>query len=339
MSDQPLSGEYAAWSASALKCHGDGLNALRSIEMGNDKWPGWKEAKDANQKYFPVSECWVSGLCPYMADGGKDKLVCKPSATLTFQLANSIKLGATAYFTTTSFRSVKQLFSSLAIIRSVAERAGAHITNIPMKLVLAPFKTAHNGIVAQQYGVSLELRAQDSERLRLLLTESEWKPSGATKMLAAPTEEEDVIEISASEMSNEFYPEAEFEDAEVAESEQPKAATEKKTSELAEKLKAKREAPPSPPIVEPSPEVKAAQQTNQAPDEWARRTYDTFAAVLGTEKYIKCCGDVSPDDINASNYSAIWDRMKAAKGKLDTEAAAQTGTPATAAPSSGGELF
>ena len=247
MGDSPLFQEYQAWSATELKCHGDGLNAERILALGNPQWPGWKEAKEANEKYFPVSECFVSGLCPYAADGGRDKLVCKPMTTLTFQLAKSIRLGATAYFTSTGFRTAKNLFSSLELIRDIAERVGSGIANTPLKLVLAPFRTAHNGIVATQYGVSLELRTEGVRALQVLLAESAWKkPTGSPRMITAADEPD----LMPSEMTPEFYPEATFEDDE--EGQQPAAETTasssvaasetaKKTEALAERLKEQKE--------------------------------------------------------------------------------------------------
>lgn len=327
MGDNPLSGEYQAWSATELKCHGDGLNALRLVQLGNDKWPGWKEAVDAKEKYFPVSECYTSGLCPYAQEGGKDKLACKPSATLTFQLANSIRLGATAYFTTTSFRSVRQLFSSLGIIQSIAERAGASIANTPLKLVLAPFRTNHNGIAATQYGVSLELRTQDVQKLRALLAEAAWKPS-PPRMIAAT---EEITDISAAEMTAEFHPDAEPDfDGEEPASSGIAAATDAKTEELGAKLKAKREKTEVKPEVKPEikPETVNTNQTVSVtvepapvPDNpWPKRATDTFLMTLGPDLFNevmeKTLGTSSLTAINPGNYKKLWEAMGAAKARM-----------------------
>ncbi len=355
MGDNPLSGEYQAWSATELKCHGDGLNALRIIQLGNDQWPGWKEATAAKEKYFPVSECYTSGLCPYAQEGGKDKLACKPSATLTFQLANSIRLGATAYFTTTSFRSVRQLFSSLGIIQSIAERAGASIANTPLKLVLAPFRTNHNGIAATQYGVSLELRTQDVQKLRALLAEAAWKPSPPRMISQA----EEITDISATEMSAEFHPEAEpdFDGEEITQSSGIAAATDNKTEDLAEKLKAKREpkakvvdfAPPDKPAEGP-PSIKqndgarapilggiaganipavdpAAPAPLESDNLWPSRATQTWLLTLGADRFndalMAAIGTHSLAAINNGNRLKVWECMAAAKAKMPVE----TGPP------------
>jgi recombination directionality factor gp3-like protein len=256
MSDVPLSGEYQAWSATELKCRGDGANALRVLSMGNAQWPGWQDAKDAGEKYFPIADkCWLSGQCPYAQEGGQDKLVCKPGTTLNFQLAANMRLGATAYFHTTSIRSTQQIFSGLYTIRMLVERAGGSIVGLPLKLVLAPFRSNHNGIPAIQPGVGLELRAADMHSLRKAIAESAWSPkqiSAAPKMIEGTTEEEDVIvtdapmeDVSAPGIAAEFYPDFDdedgaTEDATAAPVSTASAAaaskTEEKAAALAEKL-------------------------------------------------------------------------------------------------------
>lgn len=232
MGDNCFNGEYQMWGAAELKCHGDGLDALRVLSLGNAKLPGWQEAKDKGERYFPISQCFTNG-CPYAADGK-----CKPGATLNFQLANSMRMGATAYFHTTSIRSTYQIFSALETIKTVAERGGASIIGLPLKMVLAPFRSNHDGIPATQYGVSLELRASDMATLRRKLSEAAWTPqplNAAPKMLDAV---EELSDVSAPGIVAEFYEgEVEFEDAEMSPMQE---ATSTKTSELAEKLAAKR---------------------------------------------------------------------------------------------------
>lgn len=254
MSDAPFSGEYQAWSVTELKCRGDGENALRVISMGGPTWPGWQEAKEAGEKYFPVSQCWLSGQCPYMQEGGKDKLVCKPGTTLNFQLTANMRLGATAYFHTTSIRSTQQIFSALYTIRMLVERAGGTIVGLPLKLVLAPFRSNHNGIAAIQPGVGLELRASDMQGLRKAIAESAWSPrqvSATPKMIEAGSDEDDVIvtdapmeDVSAPGIAAEFYPDFEDDGEAVTETvvEVPSASasaaekTQEKGAALAEKL-------------------------------------------------------------------------------------------------------
>lgn len=352
MGENPLYGEYQAWSATELKCHGDGLSALRLIQLGNDKWPGWKEASDKKEKYFPVDECFVSGLCPYAQEGGKDKLVCKPMTTLSFQLANSIRLGATAYFTTTSIKSASQLFSSLEMIKTIAAMAGSGIANTPMKLVLAPFKTNHNGIAATQYGVSLELRTQDVKTLRAMLTESSWKPAPAMRMLAEATEEP---LQTATEMVAEFHPEAgadpQFDEGEEVEdpggaAASAAAATDKKAEDLKGKLAAKREAAapvvaatPATPAPAPAPTAPSSSTDAEKDAKWRQRLIDQYVAKLGAEKFHamiqKELGpDSDIDSVTTLNYQPIWKAMEAeVNGGMVAVA-----TPSTA-PVKDGNLF
>lgn len=332
MGDNPLFGEFQAWSATELKCHGDGMNALRVLSLGNDTWPGWKDAGEAKERYFPVSQCFESGVCPYAQEGGKDKLVCKPMATLSFQLANSIRLGATAYFTTTSFRSIRQLFSSLEVIRSIASRAGSGIANTPMKLVLAPFRTNHNGMGATQYGVSLELRTQDVQTLRDLLNASSWKPT--EPRLLAPAAEEEItgLDITAAEMVREFVPDApEFEDDEPEGVGTPAAvtaqvATENKTDALAEKLKAKRGPVPPEATTAVAPEPMPAPVTGTRPvmpdsrdASWVMRIRDKWVEELGYPEFKAVLHSVTGSEDMGSicyeNHKRIWDAMEKAKAK------------------------
>ncbi len=310
MAENPLFQQYQAWSATELKCSGDGTDAQRLIELGNDNWPGWKEASAAKLKNFPVTQCWVSGLCP-IAEKGE----CKPTSVLTFQLANDIRVGATSYFTTTSIRSAIQLASSLASIRGLAERVGAGISNTPLKMVLAPFRTNHDNKPATQYGVSLELRSQDVKKLRQLLAESAWKPG--SRLLTAAAEEPDMPEeITPEAMVAEFTDEPQYEEDAPAETKKPEpmaAKTEDKTSELAAKIAAP--APADAPV-----------------NPWPQRTRDTYAGKLGTDNYLAViakAGLGTDEEVNPQNYKKVWDAMNAAVAKL----------PKETAPGESGDLF
>lgn len=334
MAENPLFQQYQAWSATELKCSGDGVAAQRILEMGNDKWPGWKEANAAKQKTFPVTECWVSGLCP-IAEKGE----CKPTSVLTFQLANDIRVGATSYFTTTSIRSAIQLASSLASIRGLAERVGAGISNTPLKLVLAPFRTNHDNKPATQYGVSLELRSQDVQKLRQLLAESAWKPG--SRLLSAGEPAEMPTEITPEAMVAEFTDEPQFED-DAVETQKPEPMAEKtqeKTSALAEKIRGKQTAPATDGGVRQADlQQQAAAKDPAAPapanapaNPWPSRTRDTYAMKLGTDLYIAALtklGFISDEEVNPQNYKKVWDAMNAAMAGMpkDKTEASPTGS-------------
>lgn len=345
MAENPLFQQYQAWSATELRCSGDGVLAQRLVQLGNKDWPGWAEAEAAKQKTFPVTECWVSGLCP-IAEKGE----CKPTSVITFQLANDIRVGATSYFTTTSIRSAVQLSSSLASIRALAERVGAGISNTPLKLVLAPFRANHDNKPATQYGVSLELRSQDVKKLRQLLAESAWKPG--SRLLTAAEEPEMPAEITPEAMVAEFTDEPQFEDDAAVDTvkQEPMAEkTQEKTSALAEKIRGKQTAPAMaaadlPPAVAPRVEdVKfesgsitnrpgirttadpAAPAPADAPlNPWPSRTRDTYAMKLGTDNYIASLSKMglkSDEEINPQNYKKVWDAMNAALAAMPKESA------------------
>lgn len=117
-------------------------------------------------------------------------------------------------------------------------------------------------------------------------------------------------------------------------------ATADKTSSLAAALAAKRTA--APPVVEPSPEVKAAQEATVA-DSHGQRLYDAYAEVLGITEFSRCLGRVKIGEVTEKNYETIRRTMEESRKALDAKAAAQTGTPAAstkdAAPKEDGNLF
>ena len=224
LDDSPFDGAYQMWSASELKCKGDGINALRVISMATeaDK-DAVAVAKEAGEKYFCMGGCWTM-CCPFSketAKGGKTyPSPCKPGGDLKFQLACNIRVGGTAYFHSTGFRSISNIFSSLNRIQTLT---GGRLSGIPLKMVLRPFKTNHNGQPATQYAVSLEFRAPDVATLRQKLLETVFAYREAALGPAAPrlieqgsptpaVEEEDDDQptgLGAAAMAAEFYPEEE----------------------------------------------------------------------------------------------------------------------------------
>ena len=236
LDDNPFMGQYQMWSASELKCHGDGINALRVVSMAAAEQ---KHLIEPGERWFPIVDgCWTKG-CPY---AGAEK-GCKPGGDLKFQLARNIRVGGTAYFHTTGFRSISQIFSSLERIKMLTN---GRLRGLPLKMVLRPYRVKPEGQKATtQYGVSLELRSEDMEKLRRLLVENLWTTpvAAAPRQIEAPADEEPII--SAQAMTAEFYPEsAEQDEDEQDGTARPEAAaaTDKKTEDLAEKLKQRRSA-------------------------------------------------------------------------------------------------
>ena len=227
LDDSPFDGAYQMWSASELKCKGDGINALRVISMATeaDK-DAVASAKEAGEKYFCMGGCWTLG-CPFSKEtskGGKTyPSACKPGGDLKFQLACNIRVGGTAYFHSTGYRSISNIFSSLNRIQTLT---GGRLSGIPLKMVLRPFKTNHNGQPATQYAVALEFRAPDVATLRQKLLETVFAyreaalgpaaPRLIEQGSAAPVAEEDDDDqplaseaLGAAAMAAEFYPEEE----------------------------------------------------------------------------------------------------------------------------------
>lgn len=236
MGDNPYAGNYQMWGASSLKCSGDGIEAKRTVEMpppgDSSAFPIFKAAKDAGEKFYDLDVCWTNG-CPYAGTS------CKPGVTLNFQLANAMRIGATAYFHTTSIRSATQIFSSLETIRMMVQRVGASLVGLPLKMVLSPFKTNHDNKPATQYGVSLELRAEDMKALRARLSDAMWTPQQISAGAMVVDDGQVMLgEASATSMVDEFYPEFEEEPEAPSTAE---TATTSATEALAAKLAAKRE--------------------------------------------------------------------------------------------------
>lgn len=207
--DRPLHASYQMWTASELKCHGDGVNALRVLSMASTKTE--KEsalmAQESGEKYFPIeSGCFTCG-CPYaqptMVNGKERAAECKPHARIQFQLLSAPRLGGVAQFDTTSIRSISQLFSCLHTFYQFTGQGDpdrGFVSGIPLKLVLHPFKVNHNGQAGTAYSVSLEFRTESALRLRQQLMDHAMEfrraitPGGELKRIEAGVEIEDADE-------------------------------------------------------------------------------------------------------------------------------------------------
>lgn len=287
MDENPFSGSFQMWSTSELKCRGDGVTAMRVVTMAPPEFQeSANQAAAIGEKYFAMSPCWTNG-CPFAKEANGKPSLCKPGGDLKFQLAKNPRVGGTAYFHTTGYRSISNIFSSLSRIVQLAEFVGTSIVGVSVKMVLRPYKTVHNGQTATQYGVSLEFRAQDVESLKKKLIEQAWSfrklSPPPVKMIEAPTEvdtetDDEELPLGAAAMAAEFYPEAV--DAQQDDDAQPTtpppsavaaAATAAKTDTLSDKLRAKREraaamqaiaqpnvpatAAPQPALAQPGPAV------------------------------------------------------------------------------------
>jgi hypothetical protein len=194
--EEPFSAAYQLWTATERKCCGDGKLALRSISMANT--PEEKalatEAARRNEKYFPISECWLAG-CQYSKPMNDRPAPCRAIGRLCFQLLKTPRLGATAVFNTAGYRSISQLFSSIEIFRRATR---GFVAGIPLKMVLRPYRVTYNGRLVTQYAVSLEYRAESVVALKQAIVEEALKYRIAGREPLMQLEGLPAIEISES---------------------------------------------------------------------------------------------------------------------------------------------
>lgn len=268
----PLKQEDQMWSASELKCHGDGLLADRVLSMGSDKDEYWKQAKESGLKMFPYSPCRLGG-CAYSG------VECKKHSVLEIQLAHSLRLGATAYFASTGSVSADRLAASLKSIQLPLANMGYSVVGAPMFLVLGSFRANFQGKPSIQPCVWLELTANGSKALNRLLAENAWQPvkiGESPKMISGPEDEtyEVPSNASAAAIHAEF---SEAEDAEFDDEDGPgqadpptpaATATQAKTDKVAEGIRKAREKQEAAPTVPQEPD-KAAPEPVKFP--WSDR--------------------------------------------------------------------
>ena len=298
--DSPFSGSFSMWSTSELRCTGDGENAARSVAMYDDEKkvpeefrPAWKAARDAGQRTFGIaSACWSCG-CPFSKEKDGKPSACKPSGDLKFQLSRSIRVGSgTAFFHTSGYRSIIQLFSA---VERIKELTGGRIAGIPLKMVLRSHRTNHAGISAVQQNVSIEFRASDMKSIREGLIEQAWKFRQAAGLLGAPAAvhmieagdpEPEESPMSAQAMTNEFYIDNdEVDSAPTATTNSPatQAASAAKVQEIGERLSAAAPAPASN-VVSISPD-KAPWADHEKPRVRMTELYQVMLKDLGKPEY------------------------------------------------------
>lgn len=170
--DDPFQALYVMYGQDGKKCYGDGRIGARLLSMAQSREEKALAAgaKARGENYFPVTDgCFMTG-CKYAksADGFKPA-PCGTIGRLFFQLIDSPRLGGTAVFTTTGYKSISQIWSALEIFRSASVRGeslGGFVAGIPLKMVLRPYRTRFQGKTATQYAVGLEYRASSARELR-----------------------------------------------------------------------------------------------------------------------------------------------------------------------------
>lgn len=259
LTNEPFDYAYQWWTAAELKCQGDGMNATRRLTEAKtaEEKKLADQAATKGEKYFPiVNGCYTQG-CNYCKG---DKPVCKPHGRLYFQLVNSPRIGGSCTYDTTGIRSIQQLFSCIQQVKAMTGRGDAEIgtvAGIPLKFVLRPYKTSHNGQPSVQYGVSLEFRAASAVELMRSLHQHSSEFQAAAQLMTQPLQIEsgvdevydttlidpinppafDSEDIEAAAMDSEFYGDFEGQDdgdpsEHVAAPPEPQIALPKRKSEM-----------------------------------------------------------------------------------------------------------
>jgi hypothetical protein len=170
LNEEPFSTNYQFYTTTALQCRGDGLVASRinTLAQTKEEKDLAKLAIERGEQYFPiVNGCWVNG-CPYSKPTDNRPAPCRPMSRLVFQLKNDPRLGGAAVYNSAGYRSMRQIFSSIELIKAFTR---GRIAGIPITMVLRPYKVVHDGKSTKQYGVSLEYRANSALELKQTLIE------------------------------------------------------------------------------------------------------------------------------------------------------------------------
>jgi hypothetical protein len=185
--------EYAWWSKTEKKCWGDGRAATRRTEAAPD-----------GEDWTPCGD-----TCPDLEANR-----CKPSGDLYFVLAEFPRLGSVCRVHTTSYRSVRQIYSALEQIRTVT---GGRLAGIRCKLVVRPEKAAYfdeakkKKVSTTIYALNVELSAQDMQKLIGDMTQYARLFEQTKKLLGNGRKVEYVVEDEpeverAPDVAGEFFP-------------------------------------------------------------------------------------------------------------------------------------
>jgi hypothetical protein len=226
--NEPFEVAYQWYTASGLKCSGDGLVARRKLDLAVSPEENAlaEKAEQAGLRTFPIAppagKCALGG-CEYLTERQ-----CKPHGRLVFQLTKAVRFGGSAQFDTTGRRSISQLHSCLLRFKELTGRGDATkgwVVGIPMFLVVRPYKTQKpDGKPTVQYGVYLEYRAETVLKLQRELMGyvtdfqqvSGMLPPAAPEPLRLPSPEDEDNLVDAGALDAEFYgdfPEHDDEDA------------------------------------------------------------------------------------------------------------------------------
>ncbi len=189
---------YEMWSAQQLLCRGDGLRAQRFFK-------DLKKREDGKLTYTPLSEpyevpCDAEKRCPFL-----ESEKCRPRGVLYFLLVDHLLLGAVCKLNTTSFKSVRNIYSTLAEIFS----ARGTLRWLPLRLSVEavtsyPKARERKKTVNFVWTLTFEGLAQQGAKVRQFLR-------GLTNSTQFALEAQKAVELhealeTPKELQVEFYP-------------------------------------------------------------------------------------------------------------------------------------
>lgn len=196
--DAAMRAEYQFWAKKGMNCHGDGRDAMRSINFTPTKQDeeAAEQAKSMGRKWFPIANrCFTNG-CEYARpvrnQRGFEVKQCGLHGSLAFQMVNDIRLGAKAEFTTTGGKSVRQLLASLIELSTFTgggDPERGTVRGIPLVLTVGQFRTNHNNQPGTAYAVRLEFRAESVGAIQRKIAEAAQTFGGMMPIASAPVKE------------------------------------------------------------------------------------------------------------------------------------------------------
>jgi hypothetical protein len=200
--DEVFRTEYAWWARTEKRCWGNGDTATRRTERRpeGESWPP--------QDHPSIPVCGPG--CEELEEG-----MCKPSGDLYFMLAHFPQLGAVCRLHTSSYRSVRQLYSGL---REIQTFTGGRLAGVQLELVVRPERCSYVDERDQNkkktttvYVLSLEQSAQGFQGLLDKMMEfSRLAMESRKHLLPSRTEVvEDDETVRAQELQPEFHPDNE----------------------------------------------------------------------------------------------------------------------------------
>jgi len=185
---------YAYYTGTTCACRGDGEKAMRRI-------------KDRQ----PCDPYEVPCPCELQEPDKNGNRRCKPTGRLVFILAKAPRVGGSAVFRTTSWNSIRNIQSSLALIASMT---GGVLSGIPLKLTLRPQTvTTPLGKQMKAYVVNVEYDGPPQQLLEVGVKYAQARLAGKERMAIIEARERKLLATyqespeEVQEIREEFYPE------------------------------------------------------------------------------------------------------------------------------------